>query len=535
MECTLCHSTQMQVVTVFCLAGSFYGESAVRCGNRTGIADLSAAFCVERCLIQNNYSRFTLRSSVYRFAVTENGNDLGIFFSGVAITGENRCRSIHLQTTFCPRRTCLIVVVLSCTVPLFFYQCSKAFTVYRYALLRSDFFRQVNGEAVGIRQLECIFAGNGILALCFQLCQNAGQHIEALVHSLGESLFFFLHDLADISFLFFQLRICGSIFVNNSFYHFIQERLLDADQSAVSCGTAEQAAKHVTTACVGRHYTVTDHECGAADMVGNHAESYISLFVCVIGNTGDAADVLHDILHGIYFEQVIYALHDTCQTFQTHTSIDVLVFHFGIVTVAVTVELAEYQIPYFYIAVAVAANVAVRLAAALFRSTVKVDLRTRTAGAGTVFPEVVFSAQTNHVVFCHADLLGPHVIGFVVIFENRNIQLICRHFQHLGEKFPCPCDCFDLEVIAEREVAQHLEIGAVTCGLTDTFNIRCTDTLLTGRHTGIRRNCLSQKIFFQRCHTGIDQQQSLIPLRYQRKAGQTGMSLALKKRQILFT
>ena len=317
--------------------------------------------------------------------------------------------------------------------------------------------------------------------------------------------------------------------MDDCFYHFVQERLLDADESAVSCSTAEQTAEHIATAGIGRHNAIADHECGAADVVSDDTECHISLVILVVSHTGDPADVLHNILNGVDLEQVVHALHDTCQTFQTHAGVDVLVFHFSVVAVAVAVELAEYQIPYLNITVAVTANVAVRLAAALFRTTVEVDLRTRAARTGTVFPEVVLSAQTNHVVFCHTDLLRPHVIGLVIVFKDGYIQFICRHFQHLGEELPGPCDCLDLEVIAEREVTQHLKVGAVACGLTNTFNIRCADALLAGSHTGIRRNSLSQKILFQRCHTRVDEQKALVPLRNQREAGETSVSLALEK------
>lgn len=99
-------------------------------------------------------------------------------------------------------------------------------------------------------------------------------------------------------------------------------------------------------------------------MVGDNTERNVNLFIFVVSYACDAANVLHDVLYGINLEQVVYALHHTSQTFQTHTGINVLVFHFGVVTVAVAVKLAEYQVPNLYIAVAVAANVAVRLAAA---------------------------------------------------------------------------------------------------------------------------------------------------------------------------
>ena len=85
---------------------------------------------------------------------------------------------------------------------------------------------------------------------------------------------------------------------------------------------------------------------------------------------------------------------------------------------------------------------------------------------------------------------------------------------------------------AEREVAQHFKIRAVTGGLSNPFNIRCPDALLTGGDPYIRRNSLSQEVLFQRCHTGVDEQQALVALRNQGKAWQPGMVLAFKERKV---
>ena len=250
-------------------------------------------------------------------------------------------------------------------------------------------------------------------------------------------------------------------------------------------------------------------------MVCDDAQCHIHLFILIISHICNPADMLHNILHGVYLEQVVYTLHDTCQTFQTHTGINILVFHFRVMAVAVAVKLAEYQVPDFNITVAVTAYMAIRLSASLFRTAVKVNLRTRAARTRAMLPEVVFSAQTNHVIFCNADLLRPHAIGFIVIFKDRDVQLICRHFQYLGKEFPCPGNGFNFKVIAEGEISQHFKISAVPCRLANALNIRRTDALLAGSHARIRRDSLSQKILFQRCHTGIDQQKALIPLRNQ--------------------
>ena len=270
-------------------------------------------------------------------------------------------------------------------------------------------------------------------------------------------------------------------------------------------------------------------------MVGDDTQSHVCLVIGMVSDVCNLADMLHDVLNGVHFKEVVHALHDASQTFQTHTRINVLVFHFGVMSVAVAVELAEYQVPDFDITVAVTANAASWLSAALFLATVEIDFRTRTTWARAVFPEVIFSAQPLHVRGCNTHVLCPEVICFIIVFKDGNIQLIDWHFQFFGEEFPCPFDCLLLEVVAEREVAQHFKIGAVTGSLSNPFDIRCPDALLTGGDPYIRRNSLSQEVLFQRCHTGVDEQQALVALRNQGKAWQPGMVLAFKERKVFFS
>ena len=55
-------------------------------------------------------------------------------------------------------------------------------------------------------------------------------------------------------------------------------------------------------------------------------------------------------------------------------------------------------------------------------------------------------------------------------------------------------DRFRLEIIAEREVSEHLKKGKMSCSLTHVFDITRADTFLTGRHTLLRWDLLSRKI-----------------------------------------
>ena len=85
--------------------------------------------------------------------------------------------------------------------------------------------------------------------------------------------------------------------------------------------------------------------------------------------------MLHDILNGVNFKDIVNALHNASKSLKTHTCVDVLVLHFFVVAVSVAVELAEYQIPDLDNTVAVACLLEV-LERAVSLATVEVYLGT---------------------------------------------------------------------------------------------------------------------------------------------------------------
>ena len=76
--------------------------------------------------------------------------------------------------------------------------------------------------------------------------------------------------------------------------------------------------------------------------IGDHAQRNIALFVGLVLNASDAADVLHDVLNSVYLE-VVHTLHYTGQTLQTHTGIDVGMLGGSVVAAAIRIKLGEYQ------------------------------------------------------------------------------------------------------------------------------------------------------------------------------------------------
>ena len=231
-------------------------------------------------------------------------------------------------------------------------------------------------------------------------------------------------------------------------------------------------------------------------MVGDNAERNVGLFIIAVMNAGDLRNLLHDVLDGIDLKEVVNVLHNAGDSFQTHTGIDVGLLHPFIMAFAVGIELGENKVPELNITVAVAAGAAGRLAAAARFSAVEVDLGAGAAGAGAVLPEVILFTEADDMGGIDADFLRPDVERFVIVLIDRDPELINREVEHFGDKFPSPCGRFMLEVIAEREVSEHLEIGAVTGGLADMLDVLSTDTFLAGGDAGIGRGRLTEEEFF---------------------------------------
>ncbi len=269
-------------------------------------------------------------------------------------------------------------------------------------------------------------------------------------------------------------------------------------------------------------------------MVRDDAERDVGLLILVVVDTGEVGDGLHDVLDRVDLEEVVDALHDAGETLETHTGIDVLVFERRVIVVAVVVELGEDEVPDLHVTVAVAADLAGGLAAAVLFSAVIVDLGAGAAGTGAVLPEVVFLAEADHVVFRNADVLRPDVPCLVVIFVDGAVKLVRRDLEDFGEELPGPVDGVILEVVAKGEVAQHLEVGAVACGMTDVVDVRRTNALLTGGHPVAGRRDFSREELLHRRHTGVDEQKALVSVGHERVARQPQVLFTFKELEEAF-
>ena len=157
----------------------------------------------------------------------------------------------------------------------------------------------------------------------------------------------------------------------------------------------------------------------------------------------------------------------------------------------VAVELHEHEVPDLDVAVALGLGRSGRAAPDLGPVVVE-DLRARPAGTGVGhLPEVVARvlgalvvADAHAALRRDADLLRPEVVGLVVVDVDGRPQLLGRQPVDLGQQLPRVADRVALEVVAEAEVAQHLEERVVPRRVADVLEVV---VLAAGAHAALRR------------------------------------------------
>ena len=507
--------------------------------NLAVVCHLTTHFRVERRLVQNHngvdaghqlFGLLVLHHQSHHFGV----GDCTRFIADKLSLGD-----VFAELHTGPAQIAQGLAGLSGSLTLLFHQGLEAFLVHSHPLLFHHFNGQIDGETVGVVQFESVGTGENFFTLFLMAPQHFIEDVHAAVNGFGEVLFLRADDFGDITLTLPQFGVVALVLMDNRITDRVQERLVDAQQLAMAGSAAQQTAQHIAAALIGGQNTVTNHKSSGADMVGDHAERHILGIGFAVVGMGDLADLVGDVHDGVHVKQRGNILANTGQTLQAHAGVDVLLLELGVVVLAVVVELGEHHVPHLNIAVAVAAYGAAGLAAAPLFTAVIVDLRAGTAGAGAVLPEVILFAKLENAISRNPNLLVPNAERLIVsrssliAGKDGGIEPVGVQTYPLGggQKLPGPVDGLLLEVITEREIAQHLKVGAVAGRLADVLNVAGTDALLAGADTMAGRLLLTGEERLHGRHTGVDQQQRRVVLGNQGKAGQAEMSLRLKKFQ----
>ncbi len=211
-------------------------------------------------------------------------------------------------------------------------------------------------------------------------------------------------------------------------------------------------------------------------------------------------------------EHVGDALGDGRDALQAHARVDAALRQRREVARLVHVVLHEHEVPVLQEAVAVAARLAVGVVAAHLGAEVVVELGAgpaRPRGPGGP-PEVVAAAEPHDAVLreavrlpqLHGLLVGGHL---VVAAEHAHPDLVALDAELVGE-LQRPLDGLGLEVVAEREVAEHLEEGEVARGLADVLDVRRAEGALAGGDARRRRRLHAQEVGLVLLHAGGGEQ-----------------------------
>ena len=170
---------------------------------------------------------------------------------------------------------------------------------------------------------------------------------------------------------------------------------------------------------------------------------------------------------------------------------------------------------------------------------VEEDLGARTARAGFAhLPEVVGAAawlvaDANNLFLGHAGYLVPEVEGFIVGGVHRDHETRRVNLQSARDEIPGEADSVLLEVIAEREVAQHLEEGVMAGGIAHVFEIVVfaagAHAALAGSGAHIVALVASQEAVLELHHAGVGEEQCRVVTRHEAGGRDHGVAALAEK------
>ena len=118
------------------------------------------------------------------------------------------------------------------------------------------------------------------------------------------------------------------------------------------------------------------------------------------------------------------------------------------------------------------------------------------------------------------DLL-PQVEGLIVVDIDGRRQLVLGQAEFLGDQVPGELDGAVLEIVAEREVAEHLEEGVVARGVADIVEVV---VLAAGAHAFLRGDralvgplLQAGEDVLELHHAGVGEHQGRVVARHERR------------------
>ena len=410
-------------------------------------------------------------------------------------------------------------------VPLLGHQPAEALLVDGEPLLGRHLEGQVDREAVGVVQRERPGAGELRAAALLHLGRGQVEDRGAGLEGLPEGLLLGVGDGGDPLPVLVQRAVGLAHLVAADRHQLGQRAVLVAEQAHRADRTAQQPPQDVAAGLVAGVDAVADQHHRAAHVVGDHAEPDVVAVVGAVPAAGELLGPLDHREHDVDLVHVLHALQQERDPLQAHAGVDVLLRQ-GPDDVEVLLApdrgellLHEDEVPELEVAV-LGTEVAVR---AVRRPAVDQDLRARPARPGHAHrPVVLLLAQPDDPVVGQPGDLPPEVDRLGVLVVDAGVELVLGQpepavVDRAGHQLPRELDGAFLEVVAEREVAAHLEEGAVAGGLADVLDVRGAHALLHAHGAVVRRRLLAEEVRLERHHAGVDEQQVRVVQQHRRR------------------
>jgi len=261
-------------------------------------------------------------------------------------------------------------------------------------------------------------------------------------------------------------------------------------------------------------------------MVGQHAESDVEPGILSETPACDLLAQFDQRLESVDHEDRRDALLQDRHTLQAHAGVDVLGGQRAELLALIHVVAGEDQVPILDETVAVAARPAAGLATAVLGPAVIVEL-----GAGTAWPagshrapEVVAARETHHAFTRHAH--GLPVLNrldirlyALITLEVRDPQSVRIELEVVTRELPGELDGALFEIVSHREVAEHLEEGAVPGGQTHLVYVGGAEALLQAGEPATGRLGQPHEIGLELLHARRGEEHRRVFVGHERRAG----------------
>ena len=304
-----------------------------------------------------------------------------------------------------------------------------------------------------------------------------------------------------------------------------EDAVLAPEQPHGADRPAQQPAQHVTAPLVAGGDSVGDQHHRAADVVGDHPQPDVVVVGVAVRAPAEVAGPLDHGVHHVDLVHVVDALEQVRHPLETHAGVDVLLrerpddVEVLLRPDGAQLVLHEHQVPDLEVAVLELrrhrhplGRLELALGAVL-GATVVEDLRARTARSGNAHrPVVLLRPELDDPLGRQAGDLHPQPERLVVAVQDRGpqptlVQAPTAVALPLGDQLPRELDGAFLEVVAEGEVAAHLEERAVPRRLADVLDVGRAHALLDADGAVVGRGLLAEEERLERHHPGVDEQQ----------------------------